>query len=280
LTFQLYVLRDRVLTEHLVERALAAGYSSLFLTVDVPILSKRESDVRNGLAKAGRRTLRNIASLVANPRWGMRMLGVPAPQLGNFTGLGGIGRSITEQSMSVARQLDPAVTWRDVEWLRRRWPHRLVLKGVLTVEDAERAANAGADAIVVSNHGGRQLDGAPSSITVLAEIVAALGNRLEILFDGGIRRGRHVVVALALGARACLIGRAHLYGLAVGGEAGVSRVLELLVEELRTTCALMGIPAVDQLHQAPSRKAGGGACIRGSAFAGVELHSDECLIET
>jgi L-lactate dehydrogenase (cytochrome) len=249
LAFQLYILRDRALTEQLVERALSAGYSSLFLTVDVPILGKRECDVRNGLARARMRTLRDIASLVANPRWGMRMLGVPAPQLGNFTALEGIGRSITEQSMSVARQFDPAVTWRDVEWLRRRWPGRLVLKGILSVEDAQRAANVGADAIVVSNHGGRQLDGAPSSIAALADIVAALGNRLEILFDGGIRRGRHVVVALALGARACLIGRAHLYGLAVGGEAGVSRVLELLIEELSTTCALMGIPTLDQLRQ-------------------------------
>jgi isopentenyl diphosphate isomerase/L-lactate dehydrogenase-like FMN-dependent dehydrogenase len=280
LAFQLYILRDRALTEQLVARASDAGYSSLFLTIDVPILSKRESDVRNGLAKAGKRTLRDIASLVTNPRWAMRMLGLPAPQLGNFTALGGVGRSIIEQTMSVARQIDPTVTWRDVEWLRGRWPGRLVLKGILSAEDARRAANVGADAIVVSNHGGRQLDGAPASIDVLADIVAALDSQLEILFDGGIRRGRHVVVALALGARACLIGRAHLYGLAVGGEAGVSRVLELLVEELRMTCALMGMPAVDQLRQTPSKNAGNSAYSRGSAHVGVALHSDECWTET
>jgi isopentenyl diphosphate isomerase/L-lactate dehydrogenase-like FMN-dependent dehydrogenase len=145
--------------------------------------------------------------------------------------------------------LDPSVTWRDVEWLRRRWAGRLVLKGIMNPEDALYAIEAGVDAVVVSNHGGRQLDGAPASITALASIVAVTHDRIEVLFDGGIRRGRHIAIALALGARACLIGRAHLYGLAVGGGPGVSRVIQLLVDELRMTCALMGVTTLDELRR-------------------------------
>jgi isopentenyl diphosphate isomerase/L-lactate dehydrogenase-like FMN-dependent dehydrogenase len=246
LAFQLYVTRDRGQTELLVERAARAGYSSLFLTVDVPYLSKRECDLRNGLMGGSRLQLRRAASIAAHPRWLIRMLRGPAARLGNFPTL---GRNIVEQSVAFARQLDPSVTWRDVDWLRRRWTGRLVLKGIMNPNDALRAVDAGVDAIVVSNHGGRQLDGAPASITALADIVAATRNRVEVLFDGGIRRGRHIAIALALGARACLIGRAYLYGLAAGGGPGVARVIQLMIEELRITCALMGITALDQLRR-------------------------------
>lgn len=244
LAFQLYVMRDRNQTELLIERAARAGYSSLFLTVDVPLLSKRECDLRNGLMGGSRLPLRRAVSMAAHPRWLIRMLRGPAARLGNFPTL---GRNVVEQSVAFARQLDPSVTWRDVEWLRRRWAGRLVLKGVMNPDDALRAVDAGVDAIVVSNHGGRQLDGAPASITALADIVAATQDRVEVLFDGGIRRGRHIAVALALGARACLIGRPYLYGLAAGGGPGVARVIKLLIEELRITCALMGITSLDEL---------------------------------
>jgi L-lactate dehydrogenase (cytochrome) len=246
LAFQLYVMRDRDQTELLIERAARAGYSSLFLTVDVPLLSKRECDLRNGLMGPSRFPLRRALSIAAHPRWLLRMLRGPPARLGNLSTL---GRNVVEQSVAFSRQLDPSVTWRDVEWLRRRWAGRLVLKGVMNPDDALRAIDAGVDAIVVSNHGGRQLDGAPASITALADIVAATQNRVEILFDGGIRRGRHIAVALALGARACLIGRAYLYGLAAGGGPGVARVIQLMLEELRITCALMGITALDELRR-------------------------------
>lgn len=246
LAFQLYVMRDRNQTELLIDRAARAGYSSLFLTLDVPILSKRECDVRNGLMGSSRLPVRRALSIAAHPRWLIRMLRGPAARLGNLSNL---GRNVIEQSVEFSRQLDPAVTWRDVEWLRRRWPGRLVLKGIMNSDDALRAVDAGVDAVVVSNHGGRQLDGAPASITALAEIVTATQHRIEVLFDGGIRRGRHIAVALALGARACLIGRAYLYGLAAGGGPGVTRVIQLMVEELRITCALMGITTLDELRR-------------------------------
>ena len=245
LAFQLYVMRDRNQTALLIDRAAQAGYSSLFVTVDVPLLSKRECDLRNGLMGRSRLSVRRALSMAAHPRWLIRMLRGPAARLGNISTLGG---SVIQQSVAFARQLDPSVTWQDVEWLRRRWSGRLVLKGLMNPDDALRAVDAGVDAIVVSNPGGRQLEGAAASITALADIVAATQDRVEVLFDGGIRRGRHIAVALALGARACLIGRAYLYGLAAGGGPGVARVIQLMVEELRITCALMGITAVDKLR--------------------------------
>jgi L-lactate dehydrogenase (cytochrome) len=252
LAFQLYMMRDRRHTQLLIDRAERSGYSSLFLTVDVPLLSTRECDLRNGLMDRSRLHVRRTASMVAHPRWFMRMLRGPVIRLGNFSGPDAVGRDVIEQSVAFAGQLDPSVTWPDVEWLRRRWGGRLVLKGIMNPEDAVRAIDAGVDAIVVSNHGGRQLDGAQCSIAALADIVAATRGRLEILFDGGIRRGRHIAVALALGAHACLIGRAYLYGLAVGGQLGVSRVIKLLADELRVSCALMGITTLDQLGRAGS----------------------------
>jgi isopentenyl diphosphate isomerase/L-lactate dehydrogenase-like FMN-dependent dehydrogenase len=241
LAFQLYMTRDRGIAERLIARAERAGYSSLFVTVDVPTLAKRERDARNGLGVGGRHRARTIGNILLRPGWLLRTLSGGLPQLGNFADLPGLGRDITVQARTVANLLDPAVTWADVDWLRRRWRGKLVLKGILDPDDAIRAANAGVDALVVSNHGGRQLDGAIAAIDALADVVAAVNDRIEILFDGGIRRGRHVAVALALGARACLVGRAHLYGLAVGGETGVARVLQLISEEFKTTCALMGI---------------------------------------
>lgn len=240
LAFQLYVTRDRSVTERLIDRAERAGYSSLFVTVDVPILAKRDRDAKNGLG-TGKPSARVIGSILSRPRWLLRTLSGTLPQLGNFADFPGIGRNITVQARTIADLLDPAVTWADVDWLRRRWRGKLALKGILNPEDALRAASAGVDAVVVSNHGGRQLDGAIAAIDALPDVVAAAGDRIEILFDGGVRRGRHVAIALALGARACLIGRGHLYGLAVGGEAGVAHVLQLIREEFKTTCALLGI---------------------------------------
>lgn len=247
LAFQLYMTRDRRITENLIDRAEQAGYSCLFVTVDVPILGKRERDARNGVDTPRRPNAQVIKNILLRPRWLIRTLTETLPQLGNFAGLPGIGRNITAQARTVANLFDPAMTWRDIDWLRRRWRGKLVLKGILNPDDAVRAIDAGVDAIVVSNHGGRQLDGAIAAIDGLADVVSAVGDRIEVLFDGGIRRGRHIAVALALGARACLIGRAHLYGLAVGGEAGVSRVLQLLTEELKITCALLGISHVSRL---------------------------------
>jgi L-lactate dehydrogenase (cytochrome) len=181
------------------------------------------------------------------PRWLAGMFRGPLPRLGNLLEVPGMGGSIFEQSHSLIQSLDPSLSWKDIDWLRRLWRGRLVLKGILSADDALLASNAGVDAIVVSNHGGRQLDGTLAAIDALPSVVAAVGNRMEVLFDGGIRRGRHVAVALAMGARACLIGRAQLYGLAAAGEVGVARVLHLLADELKLTCALMGKTALDDL---------------------------------
>jgi len=255
LWFQLYVWQNRALTRSFVERARVAGYRALLLTVDVPVISRRERDVRNGFTIPPRVTIGNALDTLRRFRWIRNVLLGPRLTLANLVGAPGASRSDLITLGGVAnRQVDPSVAWGDLRWFRSLWPGPLLLKGVLSVEDARLAADHGVDGIVVSNHGGRQLDGAPASLEVLPEIVDAVGHRLAVLLDGGIRRGADVVKALALGARAVMIGRPYLYGLAVGGRAGVERVLALLHAQIDTTLGLLGVPRAADLDRAALRR--------------------------
>lgn len=254
--FQLYVLKERSLTEHLLERAHAASVDALFLTVDATIGGIREADVRSGFRTADRPSAKAAFDMLRHPGWISGLLRAPWPKVGNIADWPGIGGGIMAQASALVRQLDPTLSWRDVHWLRERWKGRLIVKGILSADDALRAVDAGADGIVVSNHGGRQLDGAPSSINMLPEIAAAVGGRTEILFDSGIRRGTHIVKALALGADACMIGRAFVWGLGAAGEAGVRKAIDLLRAEIDITLALMGVTSIKEL------RAGGTAFLR------------------
>jgi L-lactate dehydrogenase (cytochrome) len=238
--FQLYLMRDRGFNAELIERAQAAHCSALMLTLDLPIGALRRRDAKNGLSVPPRLTLRNAIDIATKPSWAISVLRGKRRTFGN---LHGIANSSGPRSLAqwISTQFDPAITWKDVEWVRSRWPGKLILKGVLDAEDALRACDTGTDAIVVSNHGGRQLDGAPSTISVLPEVVDAVAARCEILFDGGIESGQDMLKALALGARGCLIGKAYLYALAAGGETGVGTALRILREELRVSLALTGI---------------------------------------
>src|SRR5262249_28789915 len=223
---------------------------ALLLAVDVPVISTRERDVRNGFMVPPRVTVGNALDVLRRVGWIRNVLLGPRLTLANLVGAPDAPRSDLITLGGVAnRQVDPTVSWGDLRWFRSLWPGPLLLKGVLSVEDARLAADHGVDGIVVSNHGGRQLDGAPASLEVLPEIVAPVGTRLEVLLDGGIRRGADVVKALALGARAVLIGRPYLYGLAVGGRAGVERVLALLQAEIDKTLALIGVPRAADLDR-------------------------------
>jgi L-lactate dehydrogenase (cytochrome) len=242
--FQQYLMRDRGFNQELIDRAIAAQCSALMLTLDLQVLGERRRDPRNGLSIPPRLSLRNAWDVATKPSWAMKVMLGKRRTFGNLVGhiRGATGvLSLAEWTHS---QFDASANWRDVEWVRSRWPGRLILKGVLDAEDARFALAAGADAVIVSNHGGRQLDGAPSSISVLPEIVAAIDGRCEVLFDGGIRSGQDIAKALALGARAGLIGKSFLFALAAGGEAGVTRALEILRSELRTTLALTGTASV------------------------------------
>jgi len=238
--FQQYLMRDRGFNQELIDRAMAAQCSALMLTLDLQILGERRRDPRNGLTIPPRLTLRNAWDVARKPAWASQMLFGKHRTFGNLAGRIGGSTGIRTLAEWTASQFDPSANWRDVDWVRSRWPGKLILKGVLDAEDARLALAAGADAIVVSNHGGRQLDGAPSSISVLPEIVAAIGGRCEVLFDGGIRSGQDIAKAVALGARAGLIGKAFLYALAALGEAGVTKALEIMRNELRVTLALTG----------------------------------------
>jgi L-lactate dehydrogenase (cytochrome) len=238
--FQQYLMRDRGFNQSLIERAIAARCSALVLTLDLQILAERRRDARNGLSIPPRLTLRNAWDVATKPTWALKVLFGKRRTFGNLVGhIGGADGAATLAQWTHA-QFDPTASWRDVDWVRSRWPGRLILKGVMDPEDARFALSAGADAVVVSNHGGRQLDGAPSSISVLAEIVAAIDGRCEVLFDGGIRSGQDLAKALALGARGGMIGKSFLFALAAGGEAGVTRALEIIRDELRVTLALTG----------------------------------------
>lgn len=247
--FQLYVMRDRDFIERLINRAKAAKCSALMLTLDLQILGQRHNDIRNGLTVPPSPTLANMLNLLTKPRWCLGMLRTPRRTFGNLFGhVKGVD-DLSRLANWTARQFDPTLNWKDIEWIKRCWGGKLILKGIQDVEDARIAVECGADAIVVSNHGGRQLDGAPSSITALPAIVDAVGNQTEVHMDGGIRSGQDVLKAVALGARGTYIGRAMLYGLGALGEAGVTAALQIIHKELDLTMAFCGktnINAVDK----------------------------------
>jgi L-lactate dehydrogenase (cytochrome) len=246
--FQLYVFKDRGLTEAWLQRCREAGYIALALTVDTPVAGNRERDFIHGFGTSARSRARQVASFARYPGWLARVLVRDDLDMVNITDgneaarnwSGGIRKYLDEQ-------LERSLTWKDVEWLRTRWDGALVIKGVVTVEDCRRAADAGATAVMLSNHGGRQLESAPAPVDCIAAVADALRDRLEIICDGGIRRGNHIVKALALGANACSIGRPYLFALAAGGQAGVERSLMLLRSELERTMALVGCNAVSKL---------------------------------
>jgi L-lactate dehydrogenase (cytochrome) len=247
--FQLYVMRDRGFAQSLVERAIAAKCSALVLTLDLQIQGQRHRDIKNGLSIPPRLTLANALDIATKPAWAMGVLFGKRRTFGNLAGKAPGSDSLTTLSQWVAGQFDPSLSWRDVEWIRKIWPGKLILKGVLDVEDAKIAAGTGADAIVVSNHGGRQLDGAVSSISALPGIVQAVGDRTEILFDGGVQSGQDVLKALALGARACLMGKSFLYALGAMGETGVTKAIEIIRGELDVSMALTGVTDVKSVDR-------------------------------
>ncbi len=239
--FQLYVMRDRDYIERLIERARAANCSALVLTLDLSILGQRHRDIRNGLSTPPKLTLANLLDMALRPRWSLGMLRTRRRTFGNIVGHARGVENLTSLSQWSAQQLDPTLSWEDVAWVRERWGGTLILKGIMDAEDARLAADSGADALIVSNHGGRQLDGAPSSIAALPDIVRAVGDDIEVWMDGGIRSGQDVFKALACGARGTLIGRAFLHGLGAMGEAGVTRCLEIIANELDLTMAFCGL---------------------------------------
>jgi L-lactate dehydrogenase (cytochrome) len=245
--FQLYLWRDRGITRDLLERARAAGYGTLVVTVDTPVLGRRERDLRNGATIPPRITLRNALDTLRRPRWLATMARGPRVTFANVVADRTTGPRPFALSPFVNSLFDPAITWGDLDWVRGVWDGPMVVKGVMSAPDARLAAEHGAGAVVVSNHGGRQLDGAPATLEVLPDIVDAVGGTLEILLDGGVRRGADVARALALGARACMIGRPYLYGLATGRQGGVARAIDILTSELARVMALMGCTRVADL---------------------------------
>jgi isopentenyl diphosphate isomerase/L-lactate dehydrogenase-like FMN-dependent dehydrogenase len=243
--FQMYLWRDRGLLNDLLARVRAAGVAVLVLTVDVPCSGNRDRDRRNGFSVPPRVTLRALSDGVLRPRWSCGFVRRPRISWGNLPDGGGAGTAVL--SARTNQQFDPAATWADLSWFRENWDARLVVKGIMNPQDARRAVRLGAEAVVVSNHGGRQLDGAPAAISALPAVADAVAGDAEVYMDGGIRRGADIVKALALGARACLAGRALAYGLGVAGQAGVRRAVDILHAELRTVLALSGCPSVQDL---------------------------------
>ena len=239
--FQLYVFKDRGFSESVIERAKEAGCSALFLTVDLPMRGQRHCDIKNGLQVPPRLTARNAFDIVTKPRWLAGVLMGRRKSFGNVDHYLKNKGGIWAAGRWGGDNFDRSLSWDDVNWIRKLWPGKLVLKGILDPEDAKRAAAMGVDGIVVSNHGGRQLDGTPGTATVLPRIADAVRDRLEVLFDGGVRSGQDVLKALALGAHGCLIGRAYLYGLAAMGEAGVAKAISLIAEELKVGMSLTGV---------------------------------------
>ena len=238
--FQLYVMRDRDFIERLIDRAKAAHCGALVLTLDLQILGQRHKDLKNGLSAPPKLTLPNLLNMASKPRWCLGMLGTSRRQFGNIVGHVKGVENMGSLSEWTAKQFDPQLNWGDVEWIKKRWGGKLILKGIQDVEDAKLAAESGADALIVSNHGGRQLDGAESSIHALPRIVEAVGSRIEVHMDGGIRSGQDVLKAWALGAKGCYIGRSMLYGLGAMGREGVAKALEIIHKELDLTMAFCG----------------------------------------
>ena len=247
--FQLYVMRDRGFVRSLIERAAAARCSALVLTVDLQVLGQRHADTRNGLSVPPSLKIRNLINMAIKPGWVYSVLSGKRWTFGNLAGHVKGMEGVKSLAEWTAAQFDPALTWKDVEWVRSIWPDKLIIKGILDVGDAEIAAESGAAAIVVSNHGGRQLDGAASSISMLPKITDAVGSEIEVMFDGGIRSGQDVMRALALGAKSCLIGRAYIFGLGAGGQAGVARAIEIIQKELDVTMALTGVRSVEEIDR-------------------------------
>ncbi len=245
--FQLYVMKDRNFIERLIERARAANVSALQLTLDLQILGQRHKDIKNGLTAPPKPTLKNLINLATKPHWCMGMLGTKRRTFRNIAGHAESVKDLSSLSSWTAEQFDPTLSWADVEWIKKIWGGKLILKGIMDVEDARLAASSGADALIVSNHGGRQLDGAPSSIAALPAIAEAVGTEIEVWMDGGIRSGQDVLKARALGARGTLIGRSFLYALGAYGEAGVTRALQIIQRELDLTMAFCGRTQIDQV---------------------------------
>lgn len=247
--FQLYVMKDRGYIRSLIERAAAAKCSALVLTVDLQVIGQRHRDIKNGMSVPPEIRISNLLDIATKPAWAFGVLRGKRKSFGNIVGHYPSMNNVTVLSKWIAEQFDPTLSWKDVEWIKSLWPGKLILKGILDVEDARIAAKTGAAAIVVSNHGGRQLDGAASSISMLPSIADAVGAEVEVLFDGGIRSGQDLLRALALGARAAMCGRAYIYGLGAGGEAGVARAIEIIKNELDTSMALTGVNAVAEIDR-------------------------------
>jgi len=245
--FQLYVIRDRGFSKDILSRATKAGCNALVLTVDLQVLGQRHRDVCNGMTVPPQIRLKNIIDMATKPEWVFSILKGKSKTFGNLAGHVKGMDDVTSLAQWTNSQFDPALNWKDVDWIKKVWPGKLIIKGILDVEDAKTALKLGADAIVVSNHGGRQLDGAPSSISALPAIAQAVGSDTEVLFDGGIRTGSDMLRALALGARACLIGRAYIYGLGAGGKTGVAKAIDILKKELSVAMALTGTTSIKEV---------------------------------
>jgi L-lactate dehydrogenase (cytochrome) len=245
--FQLYVMKDRGFIKSLIERAIAAKCSALVLTVDLQVIGQRHQDIKNGMTVPPEWSLSKLIDFASKPAWVAGVLQGKRRTFGNLAGHLKVSDDITSLSTWINSQFDTSLNWKDIDWIRSIWPGKLILKGILDVEDAELAVKTGAQAIVVSNHGGRQLDGAPSSIEVLPEIADTVGSQMEIMFDSGIRTGMDVMRALALGAKSCMIGRAYAYGLGAAGQEGVAKAIDLLAKELTTTMGLCGVNKISEI---------------------------------
>ena len=247
--FQLYVMKDRGFVRSLIERAAAAKCSALVLTVDLQVLGQRHVDIKNGLSVPPALKLRNLVNMATKPGWVTSVLSGKRWTFGNLDGYVRGMDGVKSLAQWVGTQFDETLTWKDVDWIRSIWPGRMIIKGILDVEDARIAAKTGVTALVVSNHGGRQLDGAASAISALPKVVDAVGSEIEVMFDGGIRTGQDVLRALALGARSCFIGRAYVFGLGAGGEAGVARAIDIIRKELDVSMALTGVRHVNEISR-------------------------------
>lgn len=247
--FQLYVMKDRGFIRALIERAIAAKCSALCLTVDLQVIGQRHQDIKNGMTVPPEWSLSKLFDFAIRPSWVQGVLQGRRRTFGNIAGHVKNTEDLTRLSAWTASQFDTSLNWKDVDWIRSIWPGKLILKGIHDVEDAKLAAETGAQALVVSNHGGRQLDGAPSSIHVLPGIAEAVGDKLEVMFDGGIRSGQDVMRALALGAKSCMLGRAYTYGLGAGGQVGVTKAIDIIRNELAVTMGLCGVNTIAEIDR-------------------------------
>ena len=247
--FQLYVMKDRGFIKALIERAIAAKCSALVLTVDLQVIGQRHQDIKNGMTVPPEWSLSKLIDFATKPAWVAGVLRGKRRTFGNLAGHIKGMENVTQLGQWTNSQFDTTLNWKDIDWIRSIWPGKLIIKGILDVEDAREAVKTGAQALVVSNHGGRQLDGAPSSIEVLPEVVAAVGDQIEVMFDGGIRSGQDVVRALALGAKSCMIGRAYVYGLGAYGGPGVSKAIDIIRNEMLVTMGLCGVNTVAEIDE-------------------------------